>query len=246
MNGLLTGQWQRPGPPERVSPIPRSLMIVVENALSLAWRVLLRDVDAGRFSLCSAKEDEITEQLQVILGELHAADPEQIAGFSQFSLARDGKLRGCDGEHMDRQPDLTFSPLRGRIPTTNMAFAAIFVECKPVGAKHPVGSTYCAKGLIRFVRGDYAWAVDRALMVGYVRNRCWLPDGLASSVAAEEYRCLSGVKEALQTALGDKVFQSGHGRSCSLADGLPEPITLDHLWLYPDSPCEESRCQGCS
>jgi hypothetical protein len=180
MSGLMTGSWQRPGPPQAVSAIPEFLMMLVERALSHAWQVLLRDVAAGKFSLCSAKEDEITEQMQVILGELHAAEPEPVAGFSQLSLGRDGKVRSYDGRSLDLQPDLTFYPLRGSIPTINTAFAAIFVECKPVDSNHPVGSAYCEAGLARYIRGDYAWAVDRALMVGYVRNRCWLPSGLAA------------------------------------------------------------------
>jgi len=247
MSGLMTGQWQRPGPQDRVAPVALSLMIVVENALSCAWRVLLSDVADGTFSLCSAKEDEITERIQVILGELHAAEPAPVAGFSQLSLGRDGKVRSYDGRRLDLQPDLTFYPLRGSIPTTNTVFAGIFAECKPVDSNHPVTSAYCKDGLARFIRGDYAWAVDRALMVGYVRNRCWLPSGLlacATGAAAQEYGFAGGIEEASETCLGDKVFRSVHRRSFALGECLVEPIALDHLWLYPTSPCEATRCRG--
>ena len=202
MSGLMTGRWQRPGPRIESSPIPLSLMIVVENALSYAWRVLLSDVADGKFSLCSAKEDEITEQIQVILGELHAAEPAPVEGFSQLSLGRDGKVRSYDGRRLDLQPDLTFYPLRGSIPTTNTIFAGIFVECKPVDSNHPVSGAYCKEGLARFIRGDYAWAVDRALMVGYVRNRCWLPSGLLVCIkgaAAQEYGFSGTIEEAPKT-----------------------------------------------
>jgi hypothetical protein len=221
-------------------------MIVVENALSWAWRVLLSDVADGNFSLCSAEEDEITEQIQVILGELHAAEPAPVEGFSQLSLGRDGKVRSCDGRRLDLQPDLTFYPLRGSISTTNTIFAGIFVECKPVDSKHPIGSAYCKEGLARFIRGDYAWAVDRALMVGYVRNRCWLPSGLlacTTGAAAQEYGFSGGIEEVANTCFGEKVFRSVHWRSCARIERPLEPIALDHLWLYPSSPCEATRCR---
>lgn len=247
MSGLMTGTWQRPGPQDQVSPVALSLLIVVENALSFAWRVLLSDVADGKFSLCSAKEDEITEQIQRILGELHAAEPMPIEGFSQFSLGRDGKVRSYDGRRLDLQPDLTFYPLRGSIPTTNTIDAGIFVECKPVDSNHPVGSAYCKEGLARFIRGDYAWSVDRAVMVGYIRNHCWLPSGLlacATGAAAQEYGFSGGIEEAAVTGLGDKVFRSVHKRSFSLVERPAEPIALDHLWLYPSSPCEATRCRG--
>ncbi|CRI65915.1 putative Predicted protein [Thiocapsa sp. KS1] len=247
MSGLMTGRWQRPGLQDRINPVPNSLMVVVENALSYAWRVLLCDVADGKFSLCSAKEDEITEQIQVILGELHAAEPEPVEGFSQLSLGRDGKVRSYDGRRLDLQPDLTFYPLRGNIPTTNTIFAGIFIECKPVDSNHPVSGAYCREGLARFIRGDYAWAVDRALMVAYVRNRCWLPSGLLACIkgaAAHEYGFSGTIEEAPKTCIGDKVFRSVHSRSFPLSGRPVEPIALDHLWLYPSCPCENRRCRG--
>jgi hypothetical protein len=45
------------------------------------------------------------------------------------------------------------------------------VECKPVDRNHPISSCYCKKGLVRFVNGDYAWAMQDALMVGYATER---------------------------------------------------------------------------
>jgi hypothetical protein len=248
MSGLMTGSWQRPGPPDRTSPIPVSLMVVVENALSCAWQVLLDQIANGKFALCSAKEDEITEQIQLILGELHAAEPTPVAGLSEFSLSsRDAKVRNFDGRLLDLQPDLTFYPLRGSIQATNTLFAGIFVECKPVDSKHPVGTAYCREGLARFIRGDYAWAVNRALMVGYVRNHCRLPGGLLVHIegaAAQQYGFSGAIVEAPGTCHGAKVFRSVHRRTFALASNPVEPITLDHLWLYPVSPCETSSCRG--
>lgn len=248
MSGLMTGRWERPAPPSRPSPIAPALLAVVENALSRAWRVLLEDVAAGRFSICDTVEDEITEQLQQILGELHTAEPEVVSGYATFSMGRESKLRSHDGKHLDRQPDLTFYPLRGVIPTTNSSFAGIFVECKPIDSRHPIQSVYCKEGLIRFIRGDYAWAVDHALMVGYVRNRCHLPGGLTPCIdddqAGKKYRFEGNLIALTPTSSGDAVYQSTHGRTFSLSASQPTgPINLHHLWLHLVEPCEKSRCR---
>lgn len=225
-------------------------MAVVQNALSSAWRVLLEDVAKGNFSICTAKEDEITEELEIILGELHAAEPEQVPGFSTFSMVRERKLRNHNRKKLDCQPDLAFYPLRGAIPTTNSVLAGIFVECKPIDSRHPVHGTYCKEGLIRFVRGDYAWAVDRALMVAYVRNRCLLPGGLEVCIEKDRMhqkcRFEDGLVDAGTTSHGDAVYRSVHGRDIPHLSSYdtPAPIIIHHLWLYPNDPCETSQCQG--
>jgi hypothetical protein len=249
MTGLMTGRGRWLEPPKQVSAIMPSLMRVVENALSWAWRELLSDVAKGAFSICGAKEDEITTYLYGILCRMYARDPNTVPGLASFETpVREGNVANHDGAHPDRQPDLTFRPLRGHIPTVDASLAGIFVECKPVDADHSVTGAYCGKGLIRFVQGDYAWAVDRALMVGYVRNRCKLPEGLrpcfGNGPQRVDYRPLGEIEEVAETSEGDRVFQTIHSRTFLLGTGPAGPIILDHLWLYSASPCEPSRCQG--
>ncbi len=231
--------------------IPVFLFVVVQNTLSTAWRILLEAVKAGEFSICAATEDEITERLHLILGELHAAGDDAVRGLSQFETStREGNLRNFNGNHLDRQPDLTFRPLRGHIQTINTVPTAIFIECKPIDSAHPVASTYCRSGLIRFVNGDYAWAVDRAMMLAYVRNVCTLPDGLSSRLASPGLAVDMNLQGSLETisptATGDAVCQSKHDRSFCLP-GACKPvglITVHHLWLYPTRACETSKCKG--
>lgn len=250
MSGLMTRVWSRPAAVIAPAPIAPSLLLVVQNALAVAWRALLEEVKNGLFSICDAEEDDITERLYMILGEMHAAGEAAVSGLSQFETpVREGNMRNHDRKHKDKQPDLAFRPLRGYIQTSNTVPAAIFIECKPIDHRHPLPSTYCRAGLIRFVNGDYAWAVDRAMMVGYVRNVCALPGGLSTCfddarLAAE--LGLRGVLETLlPTALGDTVCQSRHERSFCLL-GNPSPvgvITVHHLWLSLPDPCEISRCR---
>ncbi len=69
-------------------------------------------------------------------------------------------------------PDLVFFLNRDSLPIL-VSHDALAVECKPVDENHPVGEFYCEKGLKRFVIGDYAWPMQEAMMVGYVRDdRC--------------------------------------------------------------------------
>jgi hypothetical protein len=55
-------------------------------------------------------------------------------------------------------------------PVVESAHDALFVECKRVDKTHAAGSKYCEDGLCRFVDGDYAWAMEEGLMLGYSRH----------------------------------------------------------------------------
>ncbi|TDX24805.1 hypothetical protein DFO67_12051 [Modicisalibacter xianhensis] len=247
MRGLMTG---RGAAIERPSEIPMFLMAVVQNALAHAWRLLLEEVAEGHFVICGEEEDVITERLYMILDDLYSNEPEVIQGFSSFQTpVREGNLSNRKGDKLDCQPDLVFRPLRGQLVTRSSAMSAIFVECKPIDSAHPIGSTYCKAGISRFVREDYAWAVDRAIMLGYVRNICPLPGGLAyvldSKTGRQAYRVEEGLMYLTRTTHGDDVYSSVHNRGLDTKPSSVNrlPITLHHLWLNPEEPCEYSRCR---
>lgn len=250
MSGLMTNALRRQPLDLRPKAIPLSLITVVENAISMAWRRLMDDVTNGAFSICHSTEDVITERLYMILGELDSAGDDAVPGLSLLQTpAREGNVRNFNGAHLDKQPDLTFRPIRNLIPSSNTVPIGIFIECKPVDSAHPLPSTYCRNGLKRFVNGDYAWGVDRAMMVGYVRNICALPGGLLAALSDPVLSSelgLDGKLESLpNTASGDAVFQSSH-RRCFLVPEASAPaghISINHLWLYPSVPCEKSRCR---
>lgn len=253
MIGLMTQDLRRSAAGRQVAAIPLSLMIVVQNVMSKAWRVLLEEVRQGNFSICNTTEDQITEHLHMILGELDAAGDSVVSGWTQLQTpVREGNVRNYDGTHPDKQPDFAFRPIRNLIACGNTVPTAIFIECKPIDAGHPVPSIYCRAGLLRFVNGDYAWGVDRAMMIGYVRNICTLPGGLSTALANFTLSCemeLSGKLEHVpNTALGDTVCQSTHNRRFQLA-GMASPvgqIVVTHLWLTPPEPCEHTRCRDIS
>lgn len=252
MSGLMT-QARRPTADGKVAAIPLSLMIVVQNVMSKAWRVLLEEVRQGNFSICNTTEDQITERLHMILGELDATGDSAVPGMSQLqSPVREGNVRNYDGAHLDKQPDLAFRPIRNLISCGNTVPTAIFIECKPIDARHPVPSIYCRAGLIRFVNGDYAWGVDRAMMIGYVRNICTLPGGLSAALAdptlSGEMELSGKLEHVPNTASGDAVCQSTHNRRCQLSGmaNLVGQIVVTHLWLIPPEPCEQTRCRDIS
>ena len=246
MRGLMTGLGTDAEGPCK---IPVFLMEVIQNALAHAWRQLLKDVAEGQFSICGEEEDTITERLYMILDELSSNHPESIKGLSLFQTpVREGNLRNRTGTRLDCQPDLTFRPLRGQLVTRSNAMAAILVECKPIDSAHPIGSTYCKAGISRFVKEDYAWAVDRALMLGYVRNICDLPNGLAyvldGATGQKEYRVKNSVASLGQTIYGDGVYSSVHYRGSNASRQTSNlPIALHHLWLKTEEPCENTRCK---
>ncbi len=253
MSGLMTQALRRSAAGLQVATIPPSLMVVVQNFLSTAWRILLEEVAEGSFSICGSTEDQITERLYMILGELEAQDEGAVSGLSLLHLSgRDAAVRNYNGTKLDKQPDLTFRPIRGLISCRNTVPTAIFIECKPIDVGHPIPSMYCGAGLIRFVDGDYAWGVDRAMMVGYVRNICSLPGGLSTALVgtpvSSQMELIGKLKVLPNTALGDTVCESTHSRQFQLP-GTTKPvgeIIINHLWLKPAEPCEQTRCRDFS
>lgn len=250
MSGLMTQAFSRSTTATQVAAIPPSFMVVVQNVIATAWRCLLDDVDRGSFSICSSTEDQITEHLYMILGELDAAGDSAVPGLSQLQLSgREANVRNYNGTKPDKQPDLTFRPIRGLISCRNTVPAAIFIECKPIDANHPLPSIYCRDGLIRFLNGDYAWGVDRAMMVGYVRNICSLPGGLSTALVgttlSSQMDLVGGLQVLTNTAFGDAVCQSTHNRQFQLPSTSSPvgSIVVNHLWLKPSEPCEQTRCR---
>ena len=77
------------------------------------------------------------------------------------------EVRNYNGKHVAKRPDMVVElvDIPDRVRPSQYG---IFIECKPVDAKHSLVSHYCKLGIRRFVRGDYAWAMTQAMMIGYV------------------------------------------------------------------------------
>jgi len=150
--------------------IPMRTIVLVCEVVKKAWR-LLEEKPPSNFILQYADEDTITHELHWII-ENRLRETGEVQGFDEQlfgEVTREPKKTNFNKEHPDKMPDIFFK-LIGRKKTIRDQ-DGLFVECKPVDGDHLVLSTYCKKGLIRFVNGDYAWAMQEALMVGYATEK---------------------------------------------------------------------------
>jgi hypothetical protein len=161
-------------PPERYHlPHPRlelPVILLVRRVVLRAFEVLC---ERG-YSLATKKEDEITAALRGII-ENDLRQSGSVKGFScrtYETVVRQGQVSNYDLTKLMKTPDLCFK-LRNDDEEPRRAVSehdALFVECKPVDKTHAVGSKYCDDGLCRFVDGDYAWAMEEGLLLGYARH----------------------------------------------------------------------------
>jgi hypothetical protein len=170
----LDGLFTLGVPPETYHlPHPRLGLPVI----LLIRRVVLRAFEMlceRGYSLRGKREDEITAALRGII-ENELRQKGSINGFncrSYEAVFRQSQAESYDLKKLAKTPDLFFK-LRNHEEEPRPVLStheALFVECKPVDKSHPAGSKYCDDGLVRFVEGDYAWAMEEGLMLGYARD----------------------------------------------------------------------------
>lgn len=220
-------------------PLSLRLHLVVEAAICATWELMANRGRAG-FDLETANEDTVTHELYERLYD-EVFDKGVVSGFDRevfASVRREPKVRNFNGRHPDKMPDLLVEFIDRPAGVMNSQHG-LFIECKPVDRKHPTGSAYCDEGLIRFVRGDYAWAMQSAMMVGYAREGYSLVAKLSEALA-------SGRKAPIPTSFGPvpcprtratafagQVAISKHQRTFSYVENdLPSGvIVIRHLWL---------------
>jgi hypothetical protein len=211
--------------------IPQRTILLLCKVIRRAWQLLIEKPPTD-FLLHSADEDTITHELVDII-ENRLRKNGEVDGFdcARFGkVVREPKITNVDKRHPDKMPDIFFDIKRDQYPVLSNQ-DGLFVECKPVDSKHAILSCYCGKGLIRFVNGDYAWAMQDALMVGYVGDHISFKK-LASVLDN------SGQKYALNTmshALVNEaaIYYSSHDRTFEWPEncGPACQILVTHLWL---------------
>ncbi len=218
--------------------IDDSIKILVEQVLFHAWNILLKNQEQYKITLSSSLENEITNSLYKIIGE--RLTQEDIEGFNENIFEtpiRDGKIENYNGQIIDKMPDLTFRiKNRGKnVGISNKIYDGIFIECKPVDAKHTIGSKYCADGLIRFVNGDYAWTMPCGMILAYAKANYKKPQDLKKFLNDKKYQTISNIKLISEkNNHGEAVFQSNHERIFEYPETktLPGNIQIRHLWFY--------------
>ena len=232
-------------PPERYHlPHPRlglPVILVVRRVLLRAFG-LLREQN---FNLAAATEDQVTAALRSTI-ENNLRQSGEVAGFDKRkfeTVIRQGQWANYDGTRLTKTPDLFFK-LRDddSEPRPVLSeFDGLFIEAKPVDSTHPACSKYCDDGLIRFVRGDYAWAMQEAMMLAYARDGRTIAEHLIPVMTeSTRKRSLGTVQPpkpcpahtAAACPQAEAVHASQHRRGFSWLDGKgpASEITVYHLW----------------
>ena len=137
-------------------------------------------------------------------------------------------------------PDLLVR-LVGRPDGIRNSQDGLFIECKPVDSDHAFRGHYCSRGLIRFVLGDYAWAMTNAMMVGYTKKGYTVSAKLIP--ALQDWPDGTGARKVPRLCIHSKatlsseaVHLTDHSRTFKYfqTEQPASDITVRHLWLKRD------------
>ncbi len=208
-------------------PIPESILRLVAETLTQVWREL---IDRRQEVVCSGDEAEVSALLEGRLNTLRDEDPLWETIVSGASRGRESV--NFDGSRLEKRPDLS-------IHLTNRCFNfPLVVECKLIdAARNKTVGLYCSQGLVRFVRGEYAWMSREAFMLGYVRDGCniagCLHPHLAKPGPREKYA--TETLPAPLSGVSCDLAHTAHRRDFAYLEPMsrlaPGPIEVWHLWL---------------
>ena len=212
-------------------PISPRIILLLCKVIKRAWQ-LLEEMPPSGFVLQSADEDTITQILVEII-ENRLRKNGELEGFNCAlfgKVTRDQKIPNVDKKHPDKMPDIFFDLRRDQLAILSDQ-DGLFAECKPVDHKHPILSCYCKKGLLRFVSGDYAWAMQEALMVGYVKEHYSF---IKLASVLDDSKKSAILKTTNHYAIDEyAIYRSSHKREFEWPEnrGQACPISVSHLWL---------------
>lgn len=210
-------------------PIPQRTILLLCTVIRRAWQLLAESPPTG-FTRHSADEDAITLELVEII-ENRLRKYGEVKGFNKVQFGkviREPKITNFNKKHPDKMPDIFFDLKREKYPVYSSQ-DGLFVECKPIDVKHHLSSCYSQKGLIRFVNGDYAWAMQDALMVGYVSGS-YSFEKLADVFSKKQS---ANLKIANHSAIESSLYRSQHDRDFMWLEGRGPAcrISVSHIWL---------------
>ena len=232
--GLSSEEFQLPHP-----SVPLPVILVIHRVFLEAF-ALLRE----QGSLASLSEDEITAALRAVV-ENDLRQRGRVPGFNRQTfetVTRQAQVANFDLSRLAKEPDLCFRLLNYEdAPRAVIAeHDGLFAECKPVDRKHAVGPHYCDKGLSRFVEGDYAWAMQEGMMVGYSREGRTIAGNLIPAMNGPERQESLKILELPRPAMvsqsakdePEPLHVSRHRRGFTwvAGKGTATDITIYHSW----------------
>ncbi len=212
----------------------RAKRVIIE-AIGDAWSKVRANTGDD---LSTSKETDLTAALEHYLNRI-LEDPNHPSGFrgTIFTVIREASVPTYDGRSLQKEPDLIIRPHAHRVAHFS-EYRALYIECKPIYRSDSVAS-YCKKGLVRFVRGEYAWAMPSGMMIAFAQGGRTVPKTLRPHLERNQgrddpYRTLSMPRRA--AALPDGTYITEHDRAWKYPRTrcTPGRIALMHLWLTAD------------
>lgn len=215
--------------------VPLRIVLAAHSALVKAFEILRFSPPEG-FRLESALEDAITRQLHALLEDRFLSTNE-VSGFDRRrirNIVRAPEISNHDGSHPAKKPDLVLFLLKRERYSVQSSQDAIFAECKPVDDTHAIGQHYCDQGIMRFVNGEYAWAMQDGVMVAYVRGCRTIESTLSPALAGKDRHERLGSPAPptiVPTKEGTLLHRTEHARKFLWAGGEEAcSIRLYHSW----------------
>jgi hypothetical protein len=221
------------------APLGDRWLLVTHAAVTAAFRIIR---ERG-FDLRNAGENAVTNKLEdVLVNDL--LNRGTVDGFDHIffgPVTRGSEVENYNGQKISKKPDLVFH-LQRESALWDRRQDALFAECKPVDHDHSLSANYCAVGtdrvgVERFVIGDYAWAMQEAMMIGYVRDGFRIHPHLAKSLADPRYhKSLGSPPTPSPVPSGcdgtEELHQTRHLRLFTWKETgqSATPITLYHSW----------------
>ena len=218
----------------------RAIMIV-HQAITRSFEIIRSE----GYALGSALENNITEKLENTL-ENCVRNRNEVEGFDSLffgKVTRGNEVKNYDGTKTSKKPDLMFHLHRENRHDWDQCQDALFAECKPVDHQHTLRGHYCAvekdcTGIERFIIGDYAWAMEEALMIGYVRDGFQILPDLENTLCEPSRNKKLGspgklvpIESSGSLANTHLLYKSCHQRLFSWSNGRQAtPIEIYHSW----------------
>lgn len=218
----------RPVPALPFGALQRAHMDCILELILAAWQ----NIQANPANnIKNYDEPDITLLLEVELNNFRLSDPIWEAMIS--SIARGKESVTYDARHIEKKPDLSIY-----LTSNKLSNFALAVECKIIGGGRTVRN-YCDDGLVRFIKGEYAWAWQQGFMLAYVRNSTTIQSVLephlkaSQSVSPDPYQTKS--LPAAVSITGADVARSTHDRTFAYLPphqaSRPGLIDIWHVWL---------------
>jgi len=225
LNGIDSRDFDLPHP-----RFPEPMLLVIHNAITRAFEIL-RAKDADE--LMGMLEDDITFALWVVL-ENDLRRNGSVPGFNSDLFERvigQHEVSTHSGSSIQKRPDMQFA-LQEERPRTLASEDVLSVECKPVGKSHSIKAHYGEKGIRRFVEGEYASAMQDALMIAYVRDQFSIEGNLDPYLRTPEAAYLNALECPGERSGSQSFHRTTHERKFPWRDGKGPacPIRIFHSW----------------